>query len=84
MLVALGRTVGCDPVVQQQVFDAQSVAHAYETLHDEQTEDFNHFLESRGAPRKGKVAPGAIVVVPGEKFTCCTWLGSWRSRLFCG
>ena len=45
VLAALARTVGSDPRVQGQLFDATSAAHAYEVLHGEESEDFNYFLE---------------------------------------
>ncbi|MCP4006539.1 MAG: PTS sugar transporter subunit IIA, partial [bacterium] len=45
VLAALARTIGGDPVIQQQLFSARSAAHAYEILHGEATEDFNYFLE---------------------------------------
>lgn len=45
VLAALARTVGSDPVVQQQLYTAKSPAHAYEILHGEETEDFNYFLD---------------------------------------
>ena len=45
ILAALAHAVGTDPNVQQQLFNAQSPAHAYEILHTEEAEDFNYFLE---------------------------------------
>jgi mannitol/fructose-specific phosphotransferase system IIA component (Ntr-type)/NhaP-type Na+/H+ or K+/H+ antiporter len=46
VLAAMARTLGSDHAVQQQLFHASSPAHAYELLHaDEQSEDFNYFLE---------------------------------------
>ena len=47
VLAALARTVGSDPAVQQQLYNAKSPAHAYEILHGEETEDFNYFLDDR-------------------------------------
>ena len=46
ILGMLARTIGSDPVVQTQLFNAKSPAHAYEILHKEKGEDFNYFLES--------------------------------------
>jgi hypothetical protein len=37
--------VGTDPVFQDQLFNAESPAHASEILHGEESEDFNYFLE---------------------------------------
>jgi len=45
VLAALARTVGANPAIQQQLYNAQSPAHVYEILHGEATEDFNYFLE---------------------------------------
>ena len=45
VLATMARTLGSDPVLQQQLYTADSAAHAYEILHGEQTEDFNYFLE---------------------------------------
>ena len=45
VLATLARTLGMDPVMQAQLFNAKSPAHAYEMLHDEEAEDFNYFLE---------------------------------------
>ena len=41
----MARTLGSDRVLQQQLYTADSAAHAYEILHGEQTEDFNYFLD---------------------------------------
>lgn len=48
VLAALARTVGADPVLQQQLYSADTPAHAYEILHGEETEDFNYFLDEEG------------------------------------
>jgi mannitol/fructose-specific phosphotransferase system IIA component (Ntr-type) len=45
VLAVLARTVGNDPSFQDQLFNADSPAHAYEILHGEESEDFNYFLE---------------------------------------
>jgi len=45
VLAALARAVGSDPVVQSQLFNADSPAHAYEILHAEESEHFNYWLE---------------------------------------
>lgn len=45
VLATMARTLGSDRVLQQQLYNADSAAHAYEILHGEQTEDFNYFLE---------------------------------------
>jgi PTS system fructose-specific IIC component len=45
VLASLARTVGTDPVFQDQLFNAESPAHASEILHGEESEDFNYFLE---------------------------------------
>ncbi len=50
VLAALARTVGADPAVQQQLYNARSAAHAYEILHGEETEDFNYFLDDPDPP----------------------------------
>jgi Kef-type K+ transport system membrane component KefB/mannitol/fructose-specific phosphotransferase system IIA component (Ntr-type) len=46
VLAALARTIGADPLVQQQLYFAGSSAHAYEILHGEDTVDFNYFLDA--------------------------------------
>jgi len=45
VLAALARTVGNDRAFQDQLFDSQSPAHAYELLHGEESEDFNYFMD---------------------------------------
>lgn len=45
VLAALARTVGTDRAFQDQLFDSQSAAHAYELMHGEESEDFNYFME---------------------------------------
>lgn len=45
VLAALARAIGTDPVVQSQLFNAHSPAHAYEILHAEESEHFNYWLE---------------------------------------
>ncbi len=45
VLAGLARTVGIDDVIQSQLFNAKSAAHAYEILHGEESETFNYFLE---------------------------------------
>lgn len=47
VLAALARTVGADPAIQQQLYNAKSPAHVCEILHGEATEDFNYFLEDQ-------------------------------------
>jgi PTS system fructose-specific IIC component len=48
ILGMLARTVGSDAVIQTQLFNAQSPAHAYEILNNEEAEEFNYFLEDLG------------------------------------
>jgi mannitol/fructose-specific phosphotransferase system IIA component (Ntr-type) len=50
VLATMARTLGSDPVLQQQLYTADTAAHAYEILHLEATEDFNYFLEDPEAP----------------------------------
>jgi fructose PTS system EIIBC or EIIC component len=50
VLAALARTIGGDPVFQDQLFIASSAAHACDVLHGEESEDFNYFLEASPAP----------------------------------
>jgi len=50
VLATLARTVGADPLLQQQLYASRSPAHAYELLHGEETESFNVFL---GEPVEG-------------------------------
>ena len=45
VLATLARTMGLDPNIQEQLYNAKSPAHAYEILHDEEAEGFNYFLE---------------------------------------
>ena len=45
VLATLARTVGSDRAFQEQLFDSQSPAHAYELLHGEESEDFNYFMD---------------------------------------
>ncbi|WP_455382250.1 cation:proton antiporter domain-containing protein [Salinispira pacifica] len=44
VIAALARTVGRDPAIQDQLFNAETAAHAYETLHAEEATDFNYYL----------------------------------------
>ena len=46
VLAALARTVGANPTIQQQLYNAKTPAHVYEILHvEEMEEDFNYFLD---------------------------------------
>ncbi|MEZ4352863.1 MAG: cation:proton antiporter [Myxococcota bacterium] len=45
VLAALARTVGSDRAFQEQLFESESPAHAYELLHGEESEGFNYFLD---------------------------------------
>jgi PTS system fructose-specific IIC component len=45
VLAALARNIGSDMGFQEQLFNAQSPAHACEILHGEESEDFNYFLQ---------------------------------------
>jgi mannitol/fructose-specific phosphotransferase system IIA component (Ntr-type) len=46
VLAALARAIGHDRLVRDQLYSTESAAHAYELLHvDEESEDFNYFLE---------------------------------------
>ena len=49
VLATMARTLGSDPVLQGQLYNADTAAHAYEILHGEATEDFNYFLEDPDA-----------------------------------
>ncbi len=51
VLAALARTLGSDPGFQQQLYNAESPAHASEILHGEETEEFNYFLEEERETR---------------------------------
>ena len=45
-MAAFARAIGHTRNIQQQLYHADSSAHAYELLHaDEESEDFNYFLE---------------------------------------
>jgi len=58
VLAALARTVGTDRAFQEQLFDSKSPAHAYELLHGEESEDFNHFLEEPAPAERRSGAAG--------------------------
>jgi PTS system fructose-specific IIC component len=45
VMAALTHAILSDRSIEQQLFSAKSAAHAYELLHHEEAEDFNHFLE---------------------------------------
>jgi PTS system fructose-specific IIC component len=42
---ALARAILSDRGIEKQLYHADTPAHAYEILHHEESEDFNHFLE---------------------------------------
>ena len=50
VLAALARVIGGDPEVQEELYHADSPAHAYEVLHGHRTEGFNYFLDDDDAP----------------------------------
>lgn len=53
VLAAFARSIGSDPNIRQQLYEARSPAHAYQLLHAEDSESFNYFLDERaGAPRR--------------------------------
>ncbi|MCB9831449.1 MAG: cation:proton antiporter [Planctomycetes bacterium] len=45
VLAAIARMIGSDPTLRESLFDARSSAHAYEILHNDAAEDFNHYLD---------------------------------------
>ena len=45
LLAMIAGTVGSDPAIQAQLFNARTPAHAYEVLHHEDAAEFNVFLE---------------------------------------
>lgn len=47
VLGMLARTIGSDPAFQDQLYNVDTPAHAYELLHNDAAEDFNYFLEER-------------------------------------
>jgi len=44
VIAALARAIGRDLAIQQQLFNAETPAHAYEILHAEEATDFNYYL----------------------------------------
>ncbi len=48
LLAMIAGTIGSDPAVQAQLFNARTPAHAYEVLHHEDAAEFNVFLEEIG------------------------------------
>lgn len=44
VIAALARAIGRDPSIQEQLFNAETPAHAYEVLHAEEAVDFNYYL----------------------------------------
>ena len=45
VLASLARSIGKDENFQEMLFHADTPAHAYEVLHDEEAESFNYFME---------------------------------------
>ncbi len=45
VITAFSRAIFSDRGIEQQLYHARTPAHAYELLHHEESEDFNHFLE---------------------------------------
>jgi len=45
VMAAFARAIHSDRGIEQQLYHARTPAHAYEILHHEASEDFNHFLE---------------------------------------
>ena len=45
VMAAFARAIMSDRGIEQQLYHARTPAHAYEILHHEDSEDFNHFLE---------------------------------------
>lgn len=48
LLAMIAGSIGSDPAVQAQLYNARSPAHAYEVLHHEEAAEFNVFLEELG------------------------------------
>jgi len=44
VIAALARAIGRDANIQQELFNAETPAHAYEVLHAEEATDFNRYL----------------------------------------
>ena len=45
VMAAIARAIMSDRGIEKQLYHARTPAHAYEVLHHEASEDFNHFLE---------------------------------------
>ena len=45
VMSAFDRAITSDRSIEKQLYNARTPAHAYELLHHEESEDFNHFLE---------------------------------------
>lgn len=48
LLAMIAGSIGSDPAIQAQLFNARTPAHAYEVLHHEDAAEFNVFLEELG------------------------------------
>lgn len=46
VLASIARMIGSDPTLRESLYDARSSAHAYEIMHSDEAEDFNHYLET--------------------------------------
>ncbi len=48
VLAALARAIGTNPNVREQLFNSRTAAHAWEVLHQEDSSEFNYFLDQNG------------------------------------
>lgn len=48
VLAGLARAIGTDHGMQERLYHADTAAHAYEIIHDDEAEDFNYFLSEDG------------------------------------
>jgi Kef-type K+ transport system membrane component KefB/mannitol/fructose-specific phosphotransferase system IIA component (Ntr-type) len=48
LLAMIAGSIGSDPAIQAQLFNARTPAHAYEVLHHEDAAEFNLFLDELG------------------------------------
>ena len=53
VLSGLARAIGTDLAMQERLYHADSPAHAYEIIHDDEAEDFNYFLSENGNGASG-------------------------------
>ena len=64
VLASFARAISSERNIREQLYHADTAAHAYEILHAEESEDFNYFLEDALVEKEAERANGNKAAIP--------------------